>query len=353
MLCFFAILPLMRIAHGFVRGGDFPRQQFAIIAVIMIPVIWWIDLPAAGWASAALLAVICLQVFYIGRYLPVWHVQSLRPMTNELVSDDRRFTIVAANVKMSNRSYDRLVSVLRKARPDIVLAIEVDRAWCSALEALSDLYPHRYAQPQDNGYGLMVLSRFEIPDAVFSHRVVNEVPSLRGTVQLASGDRFRLYVVHPEPPVPHHDTEGRDAELAKIAFEAAADPLPVVVSGDLNDVAWSKATQRFQQISQLLDPRVGRGFYNTFSATNILMRWPLDQLFHSAHFRFLDMQRLPKIGSDHFPMLFALALIGDEKAAAHPKSASVRDRAEARDMIAREQASDREAIGSDWENDPD
>jgi hypothetical protein len=76
--------------------------------------------------------------------------------------------------------------------------------------------------------------------------------------------------------------------------------------GDLNDVAWSRTTRLFQRISGLLDPRVGRHFVNTFHADYPLLRWSLDHVFHSTDFALVQMQRLPHIGSDHFPVYVVL-----------------------------------------------
>ena len=61
-------------------------------------------------------------------------------------------------------------------------------------------------------------------------------------------------------------------------------------------------------MSGLLDPRIGRGLFNTFDAGNPIFRFPLDHVFHSSHFRLFRLCRLPKVGSDHFPVLVELNL---------------------------------------------
>lgn len=93
-----------------------------------------------------------------------------------------------------------------------------------------------------------------------------------------------------------------------MAREVADESGPIIVTGDLNDVAWSETTRLFRKISGLLDPRVGRGMFNSFHAEHWLIRWPLDHVFHSHHFTFGSMRRLPAFGSDHFAILTTLVL---------------------------------------------
>ncbi|RYH02252.1 hypothetical protein EU805_10395 [Salipiger sp. IMCC34102] len=351
LTAFATVLPQSRLSHGFVRSADFPRQQLLALAIALICGALWLRPEGWGWMVGVLAACVVLHAFYIGRYLPIWHSQSVRPGADEAVEPAHTVSIIAANVKKSNRDFGKLVEVARAVDADIVTALETDQAWLDGLKPLHEIYPHVMTRPHDNGYGMAVYSRYPLEAAAFRDVVVEKVPSLRARVTLPGGRQFRLYVVHPEPPVPYLSTEGRDAELGAIGIEAHDDPLPAIVTGDLNDVAWSVTTKRFQNVSGLLDPRVGRGFYNTFSARMPLMRWPLDHLFHDPVFRLVEMKRLADIGSDHFPMYFKLLLTPHDASDSLPDEPCAEELEEVEEMIDRERNSGREAIGSHWEDD--
>src|SRR3712207_7629419 len=44
----------------------------------------------------------------------------------------------------------------------ILLAVETDEAWARALDPLRERYPHVVRQPQENYYGLVLLSRLPL-----------------------------------------------------------------------------------------------------------------------------------------------------------------------------------------------
>lgn len=137
--------------------------------------------------------------------------------------------------------------------------------------------------------------------------VKQDIPSIDARVQLRSGVEIRIFAVHPNPPRPGEDTTKRDGEMVLVGREAKQADTPVIVMGDLNDVGWSSTTNLFQEVSGLLDPRVGRGFYSTFDASSRIWRYPLDYLFHSSEFRLMKLAVLEHIGSDHFPLLVELS----------------------------------------------
>jgi len=108
---------------------------------------------------------------------------------------------------------------------------------------------------------------------------------------------------------------------------------PVIVTGDMNDVAWSYTTRLFRKISRMLDPRVGRGMFSTFHARYPLMRWPLDHLFHSAHFTVVQVKRLSYFDSDHFPILVELELTRGIEKVQESLDATHEDEKEAEEKI--------------------
>lgn len=350
LLAVATVLPYVPAAHGLVRIGDFPRQQIlALAAALLVATVFVGDGGAAWRAVQAVLVAVCVaQTVHILPFTPLWRKRSARYVPGR--DEGEPFRLMACNVKMSNRRYGLLAGLVEQHEPDILILMEVDRPWVEGLAETLARYPQIVSQPQDNSYGLLVASRFPLEDTQVRHVLTEGVPSILATVVLPEGRRFRLYAIHPEPPVPHATTAGRDGETALVALETRRETLPVLVAGDLNDVAWSRTTERFRRLSRLLDPRIGRKVFSTFDARYPLVRWPLDHLFHSAHFRLAGMHRLPACGSDHFPVLFELALCEDGRALSRPEAADRSDIAEARDRIARARARDEEPIGTDWED---
>ncbi|MEX0719856.1 MAG: endonuclease/exonuclease/phosphatase family protein [Balneolaceae bacterium] len=223
--------------------------------------------------------------------------------------------LLIANVLESNRKYQLLLNLIEEEQPDFLATLESNSWWQEKMEVLEKDFPYTIKCPKENRYGMHVYSRFPLTDTKIRYLVEDDVPSMQAELTLPSGKKIQMYVVHPAPPSPTENEESaeRDAELILIAKKASKKDKPVIVTGDLNDVAWSYTTRLFRKMSDLLDPRVGRGMFNTFHAEYKFIRWPLDHLFHSKHFLLAKMKRLPAFGSDHFPILVELAYHEEKK----------------------------------------
>jgi endonuclease/exonuclease/phosphatase (EEP) superfamily protein YafD len=242
--------------------------------------------------------------------------------------------ILIANVLMENRRAEDLLALVREKDPDLLLAVETDNWWHKQLEVLDGDYPHSLKQPQSNYYGMHFFSKLELRSPAVRFLVEDDVPSVRAGMRLRSGHWIEFYGIHPRPPEVKEDTEERDAEILLVGKQIKSDGRPSIVAGDLNDVAWSHTTRLFQRISGTLDPRRGRGTFNTFHAHYPIFRWPLDHIFHEASFTLIGLERLRNIGSDHFPVFATLQY--EPKAEVHQEApeADAEDHKEARQRIA-------------------
>jgi endonuclease/exonuclease/phosphatase (EEP) superfamily protein YafD len=298
-------LPFIPGNEWWVRIWDFPRAQITFLLLVVgagMLATFPIRKPFNAIFLAALGLATAYQAWRVHPYTPLHGVEAIQ---SEACDDASRLRILVANVLMGNEDAEPVLGLVRTLEPDMVLLLETDRWWDSRLAKLRPDYPHVVAHPQDDSYGMHLFSRLPLVDPRVRFLLEDYVPSIVTRVRLRSGEEIDFHGVHPMPP-PLDDTDERDAELLLVARQVHEDPLPAVVAGDLNDVAWSRTTRRFQEISGLLDPRIGRGLYPTFNADWPLLRWPLDHIFFEEEFVLLDLKVLPDIGSDHFPVYVSL-----------------------------------------------
>ncbi|MGE8543043.1 MAG: endonuclease/exonuclease/phosphatase family protein [Acinetobacter johnsonii] len=292
------------------RGADFPRLQILALGLIAFILMLLWDAPWDWVREAILLGLIAAVAYQLKMVLPytfMWKKQVKTVAKTEL-QPERQISLIVSNVLTPNTQYHLLLQQIRQHQPDLILTLESDAHWEQALSVLEDDYPYRVAVPLDNLYGMHLYSRLALKDIDVKFILSDEIPSIHATVILRSGQPVQLYCLHPKPPSPTEakDSTLRDAELLIVGDQIKDLDESCIVMGDLNDVAWSRTTRLFQRISGLLDPRVGRHFVNTFHADYPLLRWSLDHVFHSTDFALVQMQRLPHIGSDHFPVYVVL-----------------------------------------------
>jgi endonuclease/exonuclease/phosphatase (EEP) superfamily protein YafD len=327
-----AFLPLVPSNVWWIRGFDFPRMQLLVLGILVggtLAVIgiesWLVD----GGALGFLILAVAIQGWWMRPYSRLARRQVLAGRGEE------GMVALIANVLMTNRQAGRLIGLIRETNPDIILAVETDAWWMEQLRELAEDYPHAVEVPQENTYGMVLRSRLPLIEPSVERLVKETVPSIHTGVRLPGGEVIHLHALHPKPPFPDEDisTTARDGELLVVGKQVAKRGGPTVVVGDLNDVAWSETTRLFQKISGLLDPRIGRGRFSTYHAGHWWLRWPLDHIFLSRHFRLRRLELLRSIGSDHFPILADLSYEPERKEQQSVPAEDQSDRREAEEKI--------------------
>jgi endonuclease/exonuclease/phosphatase (EEP) superfamily protein YafD len=326
-------LSRVRSARWWVRAADFPRTQIAVgLVLTLVAFASQASTSTADIAfGLALVASLAYQLSRIWPYTPIAPRQVLDATPGD---DARTIRVLIWNVLMQNRQATAFIDMVNAHAPDIVLVLETDGWWDEALHALDSTYPHAIRHPLENEYGLHLLSKLELVAPALRFLVEPDIPSVRTGVRLRSGDVIVFHGLHPRPPLPQQDAEPRDAEILIIGRQVKPQATHTIVAGDLNDVAWSDTTRLFQRLSGMLDPRRGRGLFSTFHAAIPLLRWPLDHVFHGAGFTLVRLQRLRRMGSDHFPVLVELRYTPEKSALHETEQADRDDQAEAHERIA-------------------
>jgi endonuclease/exonuclease/phosphatase (EEP) superfamily protein YafD len=308
IIVLFSVIPLIRNDFWAFRVFEYPRLQklFLNLFVLILYAYFYF---ANSTFEIAFIAITSANAIYLAyQIFPFTFFAKKSLLKTEKTDLNNKISIISSNVFQDNKNTAGCMRMLKKNDPDIILLLETDAYWHEGTKNLKDDYPHQVLIPLDNTYGMLLYSKLELIGSEVRYLVDEEIPSIKTTVKLPSGNLVQLYCVHPTPPVPGenmYSTE-RDKELLLVAKEVKANKLPTIVVGDLNDVAWSYTTNLFTKISGLLDPRRGRGFFNTFHAKYPFLRFPLDHVFCSTDFKLLQLKRLNNFSSDHFPILITL-----------------------------------------------
>ncbi|QDK80370.1 endonuclease [Spirosoma sp. KCTC 42546] len=311
-----SFINLIRLDYWWIRMWDFPHLQLTVLAALGLLAWLLVGHHRDGYliiVPIGLLATLFYQGWLIYPFTPLHpkQVLSLSSRKNHEELENSTIRLLTANVFMENTKMPEVLALANKYKPDVLFVLEANQKWQDELAPLQETHPYQILYPLENTYGLLLYSRFPIRHHELRFLIQDDIPSVYAQLELPSGQLIHFYGVHPMPPSPteHYRSTERDAELLLVGKEARTKSGPVIVAGDLNDVAWSHTTRLFQRISGLLDPRVGRGLFNTFHAGYFFLRWPLDHVFVSGHFQLRAIRRLPNCGSDHFPMFISLAYV--------------------------------------------
>ncbi len=308
LMCIPTLASITRFDIWWIRGFDFPRIQISFLILLVIIISVFIYDFSAAWHYIALGTLILSLLYQFKKIFPYTYLARKQVLKYKGNDPEASVSILVSNVLTPNERSDKLIALVNERRPDILLTLETDKRWENELSELEEEYKYTVKIPKDNLYGMHLYSKLKLEDIEVKNLVQEDIPSIHGKILLRNGKAVDLHCLHPMPPSPTESatSTNRDAELLMVGRDLDPDKNSILVIGDLNDVAWSRTTRLFQKLSGLMDPRKGRGFFNTFHADYFLLRWPLDHVFHTKDFTLIEISRERSIGSDHFPMYINL-----------------------------------------------
>lgn len=316
LLILLSLLPFIRCQLWVFRVAEFVKLQ---LLVFQVPVLAWgfylvADAPWI-WSIQILQALLIgYHVFILVRYTKFWRKEIYEKGKD--ASDSIK--IISCNILQFNKEYGRFIDLIRKEQPQIFVTMESDAVWENALRELESDYPNVVKVTLDNTYGMHFYTKLKVNKSWVHYFVADDIPSIEAELETEDGHRFIFFAVHPPPPSPteEENSKERDGDLLSVAKKVRNYKMPVVVTGDFNNVAWARSSVLFKKTSKLIDARIGRGILSTFHANYWFFRVPLDLLFHSPNVFIDKLFIYPSVGSDHFPMgcTFFIDRYSDEQA---------------------------------------
>ena len=306
--CLPSLASATKFDYWWIRAFDFPRIQISLFMVVNIMMAIFVYPFDAFWHYLILLGMLSALIYQCVLIFPYTILAKKQVINYEGGANEDNISILVSNVLTENSSYNKLIDLIFSINPDVVLTLESDRNWEKALLPIEERFAYTVKIPLDNLYGMHLYSKLALMDIEVKYLIQDDIPSIHGSIELKNGKKAAIHCLHPRPPSPSESktSTNRDAELLLVGREIDKNDERVLVFGDFNDVAWSRTTKLFQELSGLMDPRRGRGFFNTYNANHKFLRWPLDHVFHSNDFTLMEITREKHIGSDHFPMYIKL-----------------------------------------------
>lgn len=220
--------------------------------------------------------------------------------------------VVSANVLNSNRAQEEVLEFVRRSDAGVVVLVDALRTrWREVLSALGEDYPYRAPDTWRDGAPVILLSRHPIVrDTVESAREGRR-PYL--AADLVLGDRTLMAVgVHPSSPSPRDpsDTHQRNLQLDYLAELVEGKDRPVIVAGDFNTTPWSPHFRDLLVAAGLRNAANGHGYIATWPRWFWPAQIPIDHILVRGPVATASMKRGPSIGSDHYPIIADLRIMG-------------------------------------------
>lgn len=292
-------LPKIKHQHWMFRIASFGKIHLSVFQMILL-ILGFLIIEGHLYFNILQLILFSTVVYNV----KVLYPYLLLKKTNNPPENQQFVSVISVNVYQFNQKHEKLLDLIHKYQPDILLTLESNKDWEQALSTLDKKYTNYQKIALENTYGMHFYTKLDVAAIKVHYFVSDDIPSIEANIKTKEGGEFVFYGIHPPPasPTEEPNSKEKDGELLSIAKIVRKEKLPTVVIGDFNSVAWSRITKLFTKISGLQDARIGRGFISTFPANYRFFKIPLDLMYHTSDIYVRSIKTLENINSDHLPL---------------------------------------------------
>jgi endonuclease/exonuclease/phosphatase (EEP) superfamily protein YafD len=216
-------------------------------------------------------------------------------------------TVVTHNILKWNARQDETIAALAASGADVILLQEAAGSMGTSLPRLSARYPYQNPCPRHN-CAIMIFSRWPIAETRYRIRDEGGAPIgpelVWATIAPPGQPKFDVATIHLLWPIPAAPPEEQREALAASFGHLHLDRL--ILTGDLNLTPWAIAMDRLDASLAPLT-RVTRALWSfpaRFGADR-KSPWPflpIDHVFAGPGWAVRSVERMPRTGSDHYPV---------------------------------------------------
>ncbi|EAU42909.1 Endonuclease/exonuclease/phosphatase family protein [Fulvimarina pelagi HTCC2506] len=288
-----AIRPLDSFAHF--------REHLAFVAVFLAVVSMAVS---GSWTKFAGLVVGGSAVLALLSTTPFTVADTSRTQTAG--NGDRLYSHLQMNL-LFDADTAPAVALIRELEADFVTLQEAPPRWIKALQAVTDIYPHRFACGASVPVGgPVILSRWPIEAG--SEECKANLGFASARVALGKDGKLTLVSQHLHWPWPFQQWPQIDA----LSGALRGLPRPLLIGGDFNATPWSAAIASFAEASETI-PIEGIG--PTFAPSDLPASWKrsiglaIDNVLASREIDILSTRTLKPTASDHLPVLTRFSIV--------------------------------------------
>lgn len=271
--------------------SHFKLQYVIILIFFLLPIALY---PVRKKAFSIVL--ILLLIFWNSWFIVPLYAQN----TTGVENSGKSLSILSMNLLASNTNYSEALDLIREKDPDIVILLELSPQWNIQIEELYTQFPFRQMNPQNNNFGIGILSRIPMISEVTD--LGNGYPSsIFGELQF-DGIPVAFLATHPVPPVSQEKFQFRNEQLEEIAKLSNTQKGNFILAGDLNTSSYSRHFRELLKMGNLKDSRKGFGIASTWPADHLILRTSLDHILYKGEMQVLSRTTERNIGSDHLPV---------------------------------------------------